>query len=97
MTNQTPGQTPDPIVQTPMPDPASAARAARERFFAIGFFRLTGALILVFGIAIAQQHFSWVSGEKARMMGMIVVCVGFFQMVVIPRLLLRAFATPKQK
>ncbi|MET0364531.1 MAG: hypothetical protein ABW169_07735 [Sphingobium sp.] len=97
MTDQTPESEQHPVLQTPMPDPATAARAARERFFAIGFFRLTGALILVFGIAIAQQHFTWVSGEKARMMGMIVVLVGFFQMVVIPRILLRAFATPKQK
>lgn len=97
MTDQTPESEQAPALQTPMPDPATAARAARERFFAIGFFRLTGALILVFGIAIAQQHFGLVSGEKARMMGMIVVLVGFFQMIVIPRILLRAFATPKQK
>ncbi|HEX7853933.1 MAG TPA: hypothetical protein VF503_09580 [Sphingobium sp.] len=78
-------------------DPESQARAARQRFFVISLFRLSGALILVFGIAIAQQHFGWVSGQKARIMGMIVVIVGFFQMMVIPRILLGAFATPKQK
>lgn len=84
---------------TDIPPPAAPAResAARQRFFAIGLFRLSGAIILVFGIAIAQQHFGWVSGQKARIMGMIVVIVGFFQMVIVPRLLLRAFATPRQK
>ncbi|MFT3967513.1 MAG: hypothetical protein QM690_16695 [Sphingobium sp.] len=93
MTDPAPEETPP----TPLPDADMAARSARQRFFAIGIFRLSGALILVFGIAIAQQHFGWVSGRKARIMGMIVVIVGFFQMVVIPRVLLRAFATPKQK
>lgn len=78
----------------PPPDAESLARAARQRFFAISLFRISGALILVFGVAIAQEHFGWVRGEKARIMGMIVVTVGFIQMMVIPRLLLRAFRTP---
>ena len=78
-------------------DPVAREKAARQRFFALGLFRLSGALILVFGLAIAQQHFGWVSGQKARIMGMIVVIVGFLQMVVIPRLLLQAFSTPRQK
>lgn len=76
-------------------DPVAAERAARQRFFAISLFRLSGALILVFGLAIAQQHFSWVTGQKARIMGTIVATVGAFQMILIPRLLTRAFATPK--
>ncbi len=79
---------------SPMPDAESQARAARLRFFAISLFRISGALILVFGVAIAQGHFGWVTGQKARMMGMILVAVGFLQMMVIPRLLLRAFRTP---
>lgn len=81
----------------PPPDPAAAERAARQRFYAIGWFRLSGALILVFGIAIAQQHFGWVTGQKAKMMGVIVATVGFIQMVLVPRILIRAFATPKAK
>lgn len=84
----------DAIVLLPMPDAASAARAARQRFFAISFFRLSGALILVLGIAIAQQHFGWVVGQKARIMGVIVASVGFIQMVVVPRMLIMAFRTP---
>jgi hypothetical protein len=84
---------PDDPPLSPMPDAASAARSARQRFFAIGIFRLSGALILVLGIAIAQQRFGWVSGQKARIMGMIVVVIGFVQMVVIPRILLSAFSS----
>lgn len=83
----------DDFVPAPLPDAASAAASARQRFFAIGLFRLSGALLLIFGIAIAQQHFGWVSGQKARIMGMILVIVGFVQMVVIPRILLSAFST----
>ena len=78
-------------------DPVAAERAARQRFYVISWFRLSGALILVFGIAIAQQHFGWVTGQKARMMGVIVATVGFIQMVLVPRILIRAFATPKGK
>lgn len=81
----------------PAPDPAAAERAARQRFYAISLFRLSGAMILVFGLAIAQQHFGWVSGQKARIMGVIVATVGFIQMVVVPRILISAFATPKAK
>lgn len=77
-------------------DAAAAEKAARQRFFAIGLFRLSGALILVFGLAIALQHFNWVRGDKARHLGVIVATVGFIQMVLIPRLLLRAWASPHQ-
>lgn len=93
MTDPLPEQNP----LTPMPDPAARERAARQRFIVISLFRLTGVLMLLFGIAVAQQHFGWVSGTKAKTMGLIFVIVGFFQMIVIPRILLRAFATPNQK
>lgn len=87
----------DSSSESSVPDPQAAERAARQRFFAIGLFRLSGALILVFGLAIAQQHFGWVTGQKARIMGVIVATVGFIQMIVIPRMLLSAFATPRGK
>lgn len=83
-------------IPPPAPDAAARAKAARQRFIAIGLFRLSGALILVFGLAIALEHFSWVTGQKARLMGVIVATVGFIQMMLVPRLLLRAWATPRQ-
>lgn len=95
MTDSAPDSLPDTdFPLSPPPDAQSQERAARQRFFAISLFRISGALILVFGVAIAQGHFGWVMGHKARIMGMIVVAVGFIQMMVIPRMLLRAFRTP---
>jgi hypothetical protein len=72
------------------------AAAAKQRFFMIALFRLSGALILIFGIAIGMENFAWVQGDKAKWMGVIVASVGFFQFMIVPRMLARAFATPKQ-
>ncbi|HXD03455.1 MAG TPA: hypothetical protein VN627_09120 [Novosphingobium sp.] len=80
----------------PEPDAAAREKAARSRFLALSLFRLSGALILVFGLAIAMQKFGWVTGQKARIMGVIIATVGFIQMVLVPRLLLRAWVTPPQ-
>ena len=82
----------------PHPEPEVLARekAARQRFLAISLFRLSGALILAFGLAIAMEHFSWVMGQKARIMGVIVATMGFIQMMLVPRLLLRAWASPRR-
>lgn len=76
---------------------ARRAAAAKQRFFIIALFRLSGALILMFGLAIALQRFSWVQGDKAKWMGVIITTVGFFQFFLVPRLLARAFATPRDK
>jgi len=82
-------------------DDSEAARAAREaaakqRFFMIGLFRLSGAAIVLFGLLVGREYFDWVQGDKARWMGGIVAFVGFVQFIVVPRLLARAFATPRE-
>lgn len=74
---------------------ARRASAAKQRFFILHLFRLSGALILIFGLAIGLENFDWVRGEKAKWMGVIVSTVGFFQFIIVPRMLARAFATPK--
>lgn len=76
---------------------AQRAAAARQRFWVISLFRLSGALILIFGMAIAMHRFSWVQGDKAKWMGVIVATVGFIQFILVPRMLARAFATPRDK
>jgi hypothetical protein len=48
----------------------------------------------MFGIAISLQRFGWVQGDKAKWMGLIVSIAGFFQFLIVPRLLARAWATP---
>jgi uncharacterized membrane protein YcjF (UPF0283 family) len=83
--------------QSDQSDEARRAALAKQRFFMIGLFRLSGALILLFGLAIALQRFEWVQGDKAKWMGVIVTTVGFFQFFLVPRLLARAFATPRDK
>lgn len=86
--------------QAPELDPEAVARreaAAKQRFFAIGLFRLSGVFILMFGIAISMHVFSWVQGDKAKWLGLIVSVVGMFQYLIVPKLLLSAWATPKDK
>jgi len=78
-------------------DEARRAALARQRFFIIGLFRLSGALILLFGMAISLQRFGWVQGDKAKWMGLIVSIVGFVQFMIVPRMLARAFATPRER
>jgi hypothetical protein len=73
------------------------AAAARQRFWFIGIFRLSGVFILIFGLAISLQNFSWVQGDKAKYLGMIVSTVGMFQTIFIPRMLARAWATPRER
>jgi len=87
--NGTPGVAPE--------SPEAAARrtaAAKQRFFAISLFRLSGAFILLFGMAISLERFDWVQGDKAKWMGIIMSTVGFIQFMIVPRMLARAFATP---
>lgn len=78
--------------------PEAAARRealAKQRFYMIGLFRLSGALILIFGLLIGREWFGWVQGDKARWLGVIVALVGLVQFSLVPRLLARAFATPR--
>lgn len=75
------------------PDPVVAMKIARQRHFAIGLFRLSGAIVVMFGFLILMQRFSWVQGDKAKAMGAIFVVVGLFQFIAVPRLLLALFRT----
>ncbi|MEJ7927860.1 hypothetical protein WG908_13980 [Sphingobium sp. AN641] len=75
---------PDPHV----PDPD---KVARQRFFAIGVLRLSGAFVVMFGFLALMQRLSWVQCDKAKAFGAIMVVVGLVQFVVVPRMLLRMF------
>ncbi len=70
--------------------------AARQRFFAIGLFRLSGVFILMFGFLIMLQKFAFVSGDRAKVMGAIIATVGMFQTIIVPRILARAWRTPPE-
>jgi NhaP-type Na+/H+ or K+/H+ antiporter len=84
---------------TPIESPEELARRdalSRQRFWIISLFRLSGALIILFGMAISLQRFGWVQGDKAKWMGIIVSTMGFVQFIIVPRMLIRAFATPRE-
>ncbi|WHO38659.1 hypothetical protein PMI04_019310 [Sphingobium sp. AP49] len=74
----------------PIP-PVDPEKIARQRHFAIGLFRLSGAFLVMFGFLAIMQRFSWVQGDKAKAFGIIMVLVGLFQFVVVPRLMLALF------
>jgi hypothetical protein len=80
----------------PPPPPVDPEKAARQRHFALGLFRLSGALLVMFGFLVLMQRFSWVQGGKAKAMGIIFVMVGLFQFIIVPRLLLALFRKPPQ-
>lgn len=84
------------MTDLPSPPPVDPEKVARQRFFAIGLFRLSGAFIVMFGFLILSQRFSWVQGNKAKAMGAIFVLVGLFQFVIVPRLLLALFRKPPE-
>ena len=79
----------------PLP-PVDPEKVARQRHFALGMFRLSGALLVMFGFLILMERFNWVQGSKAKAMGMIFVLVGLFQFIIVPRLLLALFRKPPQ-
>ncbi|WP_420142961.1 hypothetical protein [Sphingobium sp.] len=80
-----------PTSPPPPSPPIYAEKVARQRHFAIGLFRLSGAFLVMFGFVAIMQRFSWVQGNKAKAFGAIMVVTGLFQFVIVPRLLLALF------
>ncbi|MBJ7443832.1 MAG: hypothetical protein JHD32_05860 [Sphingobium sp.] len=79
----------------PPPPPVDPEKVARQRHFAIGLFRLSGAFIVMFGFLAIMQRFTWVQGDKAKAFGAIMVIVGLFQFMIVPRLMLALFKRTK--
>ncbi|RSU79345.1 hypothetical protein BRX37_01855 [Sphingomonas sp. S-NIH.Pt3_0716] len=74
----------------PIP-PVDPEKIARQRHFALGLFRLSGAFLVMFGFLAIMQRFSWVQGDKAKAFGLIMVAAGLFQFIIVPRLMLALF------
>ncbi|MES2158096.1 MAG: hypothetical protein V4512_09850 [Pseudomonadota bacterium] len=79
------------MTDTPPIPPLDRDKIARQRHFAIGLFRLSGAFIVMFGFLAIMQRFTWVQGDRAKAFGAIMVVVGLFQFIVVPRLMLALF------
>jgi len=71
--------------------PGAPEKIARQRHFALGLFRLSGAFLVMFGFLAIMQRFSWVQGDKAKAFGLIMVVAGLFQFIIVPRLMLALF------
>lgn len=80
-----------------LPDPDSAAREsiAKQRLLALTILRLSGLALLGFALLILTQHFDWVQGLNAKILGGVFAFVGLVQTMLIPRFLLRAWRTPQ--
>ncbi|WP_434403618.1 hypothetical protein [Sphingobium sp. DN12] len=74
----------------PIP-PVDPEKIARQRHFALGLFRLSGAFLVMFGFLAIMQRFAWVQGDKAKAFGLIMVVAGLFQFIIVPRLMLALF------
>ncbi|MFZ2995500.1 hypothetical protein [Sphingobium sp.] len=84
------------MTQSPLPHtqpPGDPDKVARQRHFAIGLFRLSGAFIVMFGFLAIMQRFTWVQGDRAKAFGAIMVVTGLIQFILVPRLLLALFRT----
>ncbi len=77
-------------------DRAAREAAAKQRFFALGIVRLAGIPLIVFGFLLLMQRVSFLPPDKAKVAGIIFTVVGLFQSIMVPRMLTRAWRTPKQ-
>lgn len=63
---------------------------ARNRFFVISFVRLGGAVLMMFGLLIANRRL----GTLPREAGIVLVLFGAFEFALLPRLLARRWRSP---
>lgn len=80
-------------------DPEAARREdrARMRFLAINVVRLVGVFVVIFGIMMMLQRLSWARGDIARYAGFALSVLGMFMYAILTRLLVRRWATPREK
>ncbi|HET9630628.1 MAG TPA: hypothetical protein VFP14_14220 [Novosphingobium sp.] len=71
------------MTDKPPKDPAKA------RFFAIGLIRLSGALMVLFGLLITERRV-----DLPWILGVMLTVFGFFDVFVMPKLLARRWRTP---
>ncbi|MBS0313883.1 MAG: hypothetical protein JSS05_06795 [Proteobacteria bacterium] len=64
---------------------------ARKRFLAIWLLRLSGAVLVMFGLVIAAGRFE----SLPRLAGIVMVVVGALDFALVPLLLARRWRTPK--
>lgn len=68
---------------------------ARNRFFAIGAVRVTGALLAMLGFLIIRGVWPMADPATDRIIGAAFVLFGVFDFAVMPRILARRWRSPK--
>ena len=74
---------------------AARDQAAKQRFFALSLFRLSGIAILAIAWVIILGKSGLVTGQKAKILGAIIAVIGLVQTIVVPRLLANIWRTPR--
>jgi len=81
------------------PNPASpeADAIARRRFVMLNIVRIAGIPFLMLGIAMEVGRVPGLTGDVWRYAGLAIALTGAFTTVIVPRLLARAWATPRNR
>lgn len=74
--------------ETPTSD-SGGKDPAKARFFAIALIRLSGALMVLFGLLITERRV-----DLPWIVGVVLTVFGFFDVFVMPKLLARRWRTP---
>ncbi|MFC3173165.1 hypothetical protein ACFOD9_02750 [Novosphingobium bradum] len=72
------------------PDNQTAKDPAKARFIAISLVRLSGALLVLFGLMITERRV-----DLPWALGVVLTVAGFFDVFVMPKLLARRWRTPR--
>ncbi len=75
--------------------PAQQAALAKQRHFAISIMRFAGVALVMFGIAMMVGRVPGVEGDMARYAGFAIAVVGLIDFAVVPRLMARRWASPR--
>ncbi len=74
---------------------AAREAAAKQRFFALSLFRLSGIAILAIAWVIILGKSGLVTGQRAKILGAIIAVIGLVQTIIVPRLLASIWRTPR--
>ena len=76
------------MTETPAKDPAPKD-PAKARFIALALIRLSGALMVLFGLLITERRV-----DLPWILGVVLTVFGFFDVFVMPKLLARRWRSP---
>ena len=75
--------------------PEQQAALARQRHFAISIMRFTGVAMVMLGIAAMVGRVPGFEGDTGRYAGFVISAIGLLDFAVVPRLMARRWATPR--